>query len=111
MKLFMAGQDVPEWLEKVYQTDRSKPYKRPEVKFDTVSIVYVKNGRYVMRPLIGRKRGSTVIRVNNGFNCTIHGQSPGNSGTPVHIDGVPVLTYSEVMLFVLLTVLISLLAN
>ena len=111
MKLFMAGQDVPEWLEKVYQTDESKPYKRPEVKFSAVSVVYVKNGGYVMRPLIGSKRGSVVIRVNNGFNCTIHGQSPGNSDTPILIDAVPILTYSEVMLFVLLTVLISLLAN
>ena len=111
MKVFMAGQDVPEWLEKVYQTDESKPYKRPEVKFNEVSVVYVKNGRYVMRPLIGRKRRSTVIRVNNGLNCTIHGQSPGNSGIPILIDGAAVLTYSEVMLIVLLTVLISFLAN
>lgn len=68
MKLFMAGQDVPEWLEKVYQTDESKPYKRPEVKFDTVTVVYEKNQRYVMRPLIGRKGGSTVIRIDHGLN-------------------------------------------
>ena len=111
MKLFMAGQDVPEWLQKVYRTDETKPYKRPEVKFDSISVVYVKNHHYVMRPLIGRKGGDYVIRVSNGLNCSIHGQSPGNSGLPVIIEPAPVLTYGEVMLLVLLTELVSFLAN
>lgn len=111
MKLFMAGQDVPEWLQKIYQTDETKPYKRPEVKFDSVSVVYVKNHHYVMRPLIGRKGGDHVIRVSNGLNSTVHGQSPGGSGIPVIIDAIPLLTYGEVMLLVLLTALISFLAN
>ena len=111
MKLFMAGQDVPGWLEMVYQTDESKPYKRPEVTFNTVSVVYVQKGRYVMRPLIGRKGGSCVIRIEKGLNCTISGQSPGNSGLPVLIEPTPVLSYGEVTLLVLLTVLISFLAN
>lgn len=111
MKLFMAGTDVTEGLVKVFQTDESKPYKRPEVKFGSVSVVYVKNERYVMRPLIGRKGGDCVIRVNNGFNCTIQFQSPGNSGLPSLIKSAPVLTYGEVILLAILTVLISLLAN
>lgn len=111
MKLYMAGQDVPEWLEKVYQTDETKPYKRPELKFGSVSVVYVKNGGYVMRPLIGNKRGDCVLRIEKGFNCTVHGQSPDGSGIPVIIDAIPLLTYGEVMLLVLLTVLISFLAN
>ena len=111
MKLFMAGQSVPEWLQKVCRDDYSKPYKKPVLKFETVSVVYVKQQHYIMRPLIGQKGGDVVFSINNGTNCVIRGQSPHGSGKPVLINATPIFTYGEVTLIALLAVFISLWAN
>lgn len=102
MKFFMAGQDVPEWLQKVEPLDKEK-FKKPVLKFKTPTVVYVRNGHYVIRPLIGKGRGEVVWVVKNGHHCHIIGQSPNNNGNPAITNPYPVVTYVESVLVCILT--------
>lgn len=98
MKFFMAGNDVPEWLQKVEPLDDEK-FVKPEIKFKTPTVVYVRNDQYVIRPLIGKGRGEIVWQVKNGRHCGISGQSPNNSGKAAITDAIPIITYVEAILF------------
>lgn len=106
-RIALPGQKVPAWLESVGPTSPDPPYKKPELTFCALSVVYVSNNRYVCRPLISSPRGAKVFRVSNGLNCTIRGQSPRNDGTPVVVDIVPFMTYGEVILLTLVAFILT----
>ncbi|QIW86683.1 hypothetical protein KMC53_gp56 [Klebsiella phage LASTA] len=104
IRIFMAGQNVPEWLEKVTQTDPNKPYVRPKVIFNHPTVVYVKNSQYHIRSIIAPRVNVGVIKVHCGENFTLYGQSPGNSGKPVNINCSPIVNYFELFLLAIIAV-------
>ena len=69
-KVYLPGMKVPSWLQAV-KPDSSE-FKIPAMTFGSTSLVFAKGGRYIA---VNLGFGS-FIKVRDGLNVTITGQSP-----------------------------------
>lgn len=80
IRIYMAGQKVPEWLEKV---EVEGEVDTVSLRFSAPSLVYQQKGGFVVKPLIC---SAGVMRLTGAAKTiNIIGQSPAGSATPVSI--------------------------
>lgn len=95
MKIFMAGQKVPSWLEKVEPTGKGEFNPYYSFTFTNPTIVYIKNDQYHVRSIIG---GDSIMTIKNMSNANVIGQPAIPGGGGVVLEGKPILRWSNLLL-------------
>ena len=90
IRLFMAGQQVPAWLEKVEANDTDSVLA--PLLFNEPALVTVRGGGYYVRSIVGT---GTPMRIADARNVTIAGQFPPGGHSPVAISCAPLLRYRD----------------
>ena len=95
MKIFMAGQKVPSWLEKV-EPDGKGPFNDNYIfKFTNPTVVYVKNDQYHVRSIVGE---DSVMTIENMTHAIVTGQPVKFGGRGVIINTKPIIRWSQLWL-------------
>lgn len=89
LRLFLPGQDVPEWLELFYPTPgHEHEAKKGALRFGSLVIVWNWRGQYFVRRLVNL---GCIMVVSDSNHMTILGQYPGAVKKPVIIHCDPII--------------------